>query len=112
MPFTDIDYTGAAGSDAGLSGTPVDRSGTVTTGGTQQTLAAANPGRIYLLVQNIGSSALWVNWTAVATQAAGSVQIAPGGSAEWSAGGTGFVPRGAISVIGPTTGQAWTAKEA
>jgi hypothetical protein len=112
MPYTDLDYTGAAGADAGLAGSPVDRSGTITTGGTAQQLAAANAGRVYLLVQNIGSANLWVNWTGTATQAGGSVSITPGGSAEWSAGGTGFVPRGAISIIGPTTAQAFTAKEA
>lgn len=88
-----------------------DASGTITSGGVAQLLMAANASRKYLLVQNQSNDPLWINFDgtdAVAGQP--SLQIpANGGSYERAAG---FVPTGAISIIGATTGDAFTTKQA
>lgn len=92
------------------TGTLTDGSGTIATGGTAQTVFAANANRRYLLVQNNSSGALWVNFTTTAVESQPSVQLAAnGGSIVME---TGFVSTEAISIIGATTGQAFTAKQA
>jgi hypothetical protein len=90
------------------SGPLTDRSGTVTVGGVAQPVMAANSARKYLFFQNMSSGNLWISMTGTATAgAAGSKLIPPGGG--WESGT--FVPTGAISVYGATTGQAYTAEE-
>jgi hypothetical protein len=92
-----------------LSGTLTDKSGTITLGGTAQVLMAANLSRKGWLVQNNSAGTLWINeigGTAVQTQpsisiAAGSLYTSP----------TPGASNAAISIIGATTGQAFTARE-
>lgn len=93
---------------AGNTGVPVDRSGTITSGGAAQTAAAANTTRSYLLIQNVSDTDMWVNFgvTAVANQP--SILIVAGGSYE---NPPHWCPTGLISVIGATTGKAFTIKE-
>jgi hypothetical protein len=86
-----------------------DGSGTLTTGGTAQQVFAANANRRYLLVQNVSAENMWVNLGAVATQAAGSILLFPGGTLEYDGAS---VPSGLISIIGTTTGDGFTAKQA
>lgn len=105
---------------AGYAGTFTDDSGTITTGGTSQTLAAANATRKYLVISNPPDAAsqgvataekLCVNFTSAATlTAAGSICLNPG--VTWVMGGTGgFVSTELVTVIGATTGHIYTAKE-
>lgn len=86
--------------------TGTDRSSSITTGGTAQVLAASNTSRVALTGQNISSSDLWIN------------EI--GGTAAADTAGSYRVPSGtvfkvstnrAISIIGATTGQKFTATE-
>lgn len=86
-----------------------DRSGTVTVGGTAQQLAPANTSRKYLFIQNNSSGDLWINFGANATTAQPSVKVEAGANFFWE---SSFVPSSSISVIGATTGQTFTAKEA
>ena len=87
-----------------------DRSGTITTGGTAQTLAAANPNRRGFRLMNLSSSDLWVNDKgASATLAQPSFKIIAGAMYESPAFGASTA---AISIIGATTGQAFEATEA
>jgi hypothetical protein len=89
-----------------------DRSGTITSGGTAQTSsAAAKTDRVALIVANPSATlTLYYNTTAVATVAgAGSIPLPPGAMDTY---GPGAVPTGAVSVIGATTGQPYTIKEA
>lgn len=88
-----------------------DISGTITTGGTAQTIAAQNTSRQYLLIQNLSAGDLWVNFGIAAVAASPSIKITAGGNFEYSAGGTGVVPTALVSIIGATTGQSFTAKE-
>ncbi len=83
---------------------------TITTGGTAQTVFAASA-RSYLLIQNVSDTAMWVNFIGTATAGAGSILLAPAGAGvlEYY---QGFIPQGAISVIGATTGKAFTAIQA
>jgi hypothetical protein len=89
--------------------TLTDRSGTITTGGTAQTLMAANASRKGWAIQNVSSGDLWVNElgsTALLSQP--SIKIASGNLYESPLGGSSTA---AISIIGATTAQAFTARE-
>ncbi|TIW43175.1 MAG: hypothetical protein E5V72_18140 [Mesorhizobium sp.] len=83
-----------------------DRSGAITVGGTAQVLAAANPDRRGLTGQNISAGDLWINET--------------GGTAAVDGTGSYKIPTNsmfsietvfAISIIGATTAQKFTATE-
>lgn len=94
--------------------TVTDRSGTITAGGTaQQIMAAATEydDRQYLLIQNVSSGDLWVNFGVVAVVAQPSIRLIPGSSLELSYAGNGYCPSQFVSLIGATTGQAFVAKE-
>lgn len=88
----------------------IDRSGSVTLGGTAQDAVAANAGRQYLLVQNIDATAdLWVNFGAdAAVNTAGSIQLKPAASIVFE---DRITPSGRVSVVGATTGHKFTIKE-
>jgi hypothetical protein len=89
-------------------GTLADRSGTLTTGGTSQQLAAANTTRKYLLIQNVSTTDLWINFTTAAVVGQPSIKVVAGGNFVME---SSFVSNEAVNIIGPTTGQAFTAKE-
>lgn len=85
-----------------------DLSGTITTGGTAQTLVAANEGRDHVFIGNPNASGyLWVNdlGGTAAANGAGSTPIAPGQTVQTRA-------RNAISIISADTGAKFTAGEA
>lgn len=91
---------------SGFLPTGTNRSGTITEGGSAQQLAAANASRKALDGQNISAGDLWINEF--------------GGTAAVGASGSYKVPSGysfsigtsqAISIIGATSGQAFTATE-
>lgn len=85
------------------------RSGSITTGGVSQTLAAANSSRRGFWVHNLSTGDLWVNpfgSTAAATQP--SFKLAAGALYEAPAGGAGVA---AITIFGATTGQQFAAGE-
>jgi hypothetical protein len=87
-----------------------DRSGTITTGGTAQTLMAANANRKGWRIQNLSPTDLWVNDKGAAAVAAQpSFKLAAGASYESAAFGASTA---AISIFGATTGQSFEAMEA
>ncbi|MER8455847.1 hypothetical protein [Mesorhizobium sp. M0643] len=83
-----------------------DRSGSITVGGTAQQLAAANTSRRGLTGQNISSGDLWLNEIGgtAAADTAGSIRVRP--DAVFA-----IETNRAISVVGATTGQKFTATE-
>ncbi len=86
----------------------VDLSGSIATGGTAQTLVAANAGRDHVFIGNPNSSgSLWVNdlGGTAAANGAGSTEIPPGDVVKTRA-------RNAISIIHADTGAKFTAGEA
>jgi len=91
---------------ASVSASPVDRSGTITAGGTAQVLMAANSSRSGIEFFNNSVGSLWLNVVGTATAGGGSIEVRSGGY--WS---PPVVPVTAISVIGATTGQAFTCWE-
>ena len=102
----------AVASDNGLpvtsaalpSGT--DRSGSITVGGTAQALAAANTARKGLVGQNISNADLWVN------EIGGTAAADTAGSYKVIAGATFSVSTSrAVSIVGASTGQKFTATE-
>lgn len=88
-----------------------DLSGTIATGGTAQTLSAANPLRKGYSVMNLSSGNLFVNdvgGTAVSTGTGSSITIIPGALYESP---RNQLPTRAISILGATTSQAFAARE-
>lgn len=89
--------------------TRTDRSGSITTGGTAQTLMASNSSRKGWIVQNNSTGSLWFNELGnAAVQSQPSFELKPGASYESILGATVTT---AISIIGATTGQTFTARE-
>ena len=85
---------------------PVDRSSTITAGGTAQVLLAANANRKGIEFFNNSVGSIWLNVVGPAAAGGGSIEVRSGGY--WS---PPVVPVTAISVIGATTGQAFTCWE-
>lgn len=91
-------------------GTLTDNSGTTSaTPSTSTTLMASNANRKYLLIQNVGTTAIWINFTSTATTTQPSFQLQPGGSFVQE---SNFVTTEAITVISAVASQAYTAKQA
>ena len=86
-----------------------DRSGSITLGGTAQTIAPVNTRRTYILVQNISDTAMWLNLGATATAGAGSLLLTANGGSYAAEGSA--IPSGAVSILCATTGKEFTAKE-
>jgi hypothetical protein len=93
---------------APFAGPLTNCSGTITSGGTSQQVAAANPTRRYLLFENVSNADLWVRFGAAAVQNQPSYRLFSGGSLVME---SGFVSTQSVNVIGATTGQAFTCNE-
>lgn len=90
-------------------GALTDISGTLTTGATSEEIAAANPSRRYLFIQNLHATEdLWINFGVAAVQSQPSIKLPGGGSFVMEAG---FCSTQAVHVIATTIAHAWTAKE-
>lgn len=106
--------SGATGLPVGavlISGNTVVKtsiSGTITTGGTAQQIAAAKADRQGFMIQNQSSGDLYFSTLAAASIGQPSLKLSPGQTYESPAHG---VPPGAISIIGATTGQAFAGRE-
>lgn len=85
-----------------------DFSGTITTGGVSQLVAAHNVSRSLLLIQNVSTADLWVNFGVPAVATTPSIKLNAGGSLSAYAG---WIPSGAVHILGSITGQAFTVKE-
>lgn len=83
-----------------------NKSGSITLGGTSQSLAVDNPGRHGLYIQNISAEDMWVNpFGAVAAAAtAGSFKIV-------SFGFLNIPTNDAVAIVAATTGSKFTAVE-
>jgi hypothetical protein len=87
-----------------------DRSGTLGAASVAQQIMAANLSRRYLLVQNVSSGSLWINFNANANLNQPSILLAADGGSFVMEGSA--IVTDSVSVIGATLGQAYTAKEA
>jgi len=85
-----------------------DISGTITAGNSAQVLAAAKPGRIGFMIQNTSAGDLWVSDLTTAVLASPSKKITSGST--YYSHETGCSST-ALSIIGATTSQAFTARE-
>lgn len=103
VPVTQVasDGTSALFLPAGTS-----RSGSITTGGTAQDLAAANASRKSLTGQNISAGDLWINENGgtAAVDGTDAWKVISGASFKISTNEK-------VSIIGATTGQKFTATE-
>jgi hypothetical protein len=101
-------FSGIAG--GGITrGALTDGSGTIATGGASQQVFAAAPTRSYLMCQNptTATEPLFVNIGAAASTAAGSIELGPGGSFDFS---HNFIPTGAVNVTAATLGHRFVCK--
>lgn len=89
--------------------TPVDGSGTITTGGTSQTVFAANSGRRYFEFQNISDTDMYINFGAAAVADSNSFKLVPGAV---YVNASNYCPKGSINVICATTGKKFVTKQA
>lgn len=94
----------------GNNGTPLpagtDRSGSIALGGTAQSLAPANTTRRGLVGQNISAGDLWIN------EIGGTAAVDTAGSYKVTSGSSFTVNTNrAVSIIGATTGQKFSATE-
>ncbi len=87
---------------------PVNISGTITTGGTAQVLAIANTTRKGWWIRNNSTESLWLSdmTTAIASQP--SLELRTGELYESAVGGCSSL---ALSILGATTGSSFTARE-
>ncbi len=89
-------------------GNAVDRSGTITLGGTSQQLMPANAARVYYLIQNVSTGDIWFNYGVAAVIGQPSIKIPAGGSYE---NPPHFADPRAINIIGATTTAPFVSKE-
>lgn len=92
---------------AGSSGTFTNRSGTITSGGTAQQLAAENADRRALFIQNLSTGDLYVAFGTTAVTQQPSIKLIAGAILILD----DFITTQSVSIIGATTGQAFTALE-
>lgn len=113
-PGSWVDQTGRVDGSALIyeerGGPTTNRSGTLTTAATAQTIMQVNTARRYLFIENLDSTEdLWFNFNIPAVRSQPSVLIRPYGSFVMEGS---FVSTEAISVIATTAAHAFTAKEA
>jgi hypothetical protein len=90
-------------------GALIDGSGTTSASPSTSTqIFAANQGRKYLLVQNLGATAIYINFTNAAS-ATNSIYLAPNGGSFVQE--TNFVSTEAINVLSTGTSVAYMAKQ-
>lgn len=91
-------------------GTPTDRSGTITVGGTSQSMMSANTSRKFLFIQNLHPTEdLWIRFgSAAAVDGVGSIVLGPTQTYE---NPSHYIMTSAIHVIAATTGHKFTAYE-
>ena len=83
-------------------------SGTITTGGTAQTISEAKEVRNGFWIQNLSTSPLYFRVGGTAVQGQPCVKLNPGVLYE---NPVGVCPTGLISIIGPLTGAEFSARE-
>lgn len=86
----------------------VDRSGTLAAAGIAQQVAGANPARRGFFIQNVSAADLWLSSVGAAVSDQPALRVAAGQLYECPVHG---VPVTAISIIGGTAGQAFSARE-
>lgn len=87
---------------------PVNISGTIATGGTAQTLIRANPSIRGYRIYNNSAGDLWINDTGANATTASPSEIIPANT--WYRSDFGGASTLGVSIIGATTGQAFTAR--
>lgn len=87
-----------------------NRSGTITTGGTAQTLAAYFENRRLFFFQNPSDTGMWLSFDATAVADQPSILIPANGG--YYENPPHFCPTGPVSVMCASTGKSFTCKEA
>ena len=90
-------------------GTLTDGSGTTSaTPNTSTQIFASNSTRKYLLIQNVGTATIWINFTTSANANQPSIQLLVGGSLVME---SSFVSQEAVNVLSGSASVAFTAKQ-
>lgn len=88
-------------------GASADGSGTIAAVATSQVVFAAKADRRWLLIQNLSTAEVYINFGAAATTGLGSIKVAAGATFEMN----GYAPPESVNIIGGTLGQEFTAKQ-
>ncbi len=103
--------TSSGGGGGGVTlpyvGSWVDRSGTITAGGTSQQLMAANASRKAWFIQNTGTDVLWINFAIAAVESEPSIRIPVNGG--WEE--LGPISGQQVNVVSATMGTGFASKE-
>lgn len=91
--------------------TPINRSGTITLGGTVQTVAAANPNRNGFRFVNNSANAMWISDNSVDPSATEGYPVAAGASLYMGGMDGGPMSNSAIKVFCATSTSKFTAVE-
>jgi hypothetical protein len=92
-----------------LKSAPTDGSGSIASGGTSQTVFAANSSRSWLFVQNISNAVMYLNFSGVSVADSNSVKL---NANSYYENPPHYCPNGTLTIIGATTGQKFVAKQA
>lgn len=107
--INNVSISGIQGNSSGKGGTLTNRSGATSgTPSTSTQIMAANPGRKYLLVQNLGATNISINFTASADATNSILLLAGGGSFVQE---NSYVSTEAVNVFSAGTSIAFMAKE-
>lgn len=85
-----------------------DFSGLIITGGVSQLVVPTNTARQLLLIQNVSSANLWINFDSPAGAFQASFKIPPDAILEAR---IPWIPTGQVHIFGLTTGQIFVVKE-
>jgi hypothetical protein len=91
-------------------GSLTDGSGTIATGGASQQIFAANTARKYLIIQNLSSESLWINFGTAAVADQPSLELPGTVKSSFVMEGM-FVSTQTVNIIGATTGSKFVAKQ-
>lgn len=86
-------------------------SGTISSGGSAQTQAAADPNRVGLLIQNISDEDMWYAFGTTATSDTPSFYLAAGDTHTYASEFRQLISQ-AVSIIGATTGKKFVMHDA
>lgn len=85
-------------------------SGSIAVANTSQQIFNSLSSRVYLLIQNISDTDMYINFGSVANIGAGSIKLVPNGSYELIKTAGGFMNTEAINIICSVAGKEFTAK--
>lgn len=86
--------------------------GNIVAASTAQTAISKNDSRVYILIQNVSDTDMWIDFGQDAVEGAGSIKIVPNGHYELGTQAGGYINTEYVSIICSTINKPFTIKEA